>query len=75
MISGSLASQILTYIIDACPDDQKVTIITPEAKLVTIPQANIEARKAGKSSMPEDLVKYLTKPELRDLVEFLANQR
>jgi len=56
-------------------DDQKVTIITPESKLVTIPKANIEARKAGKSSMPEDLVKYLTKPELRDLVEFLANQR
>lgn len=54
-------------------DDQQLTIITAEAKLVTIPKANIEARKAGKSSMPEDLVKYLTKSELRDLLEFLAN--
>jgi hypothetical protein len=27
---------------------------------------------AGKSSMPEDLIKHLSKAELRDLVEFLA---
>jgi quinoprotein glucose dehydrogenase len=56
-------------------DDQKLTLITAEAKLITISKANIEARKPGKSSMPEDLIKYLTKPELRDLVEFLATQR
>ncbi|HEY2411775.1 MAG TPA: PVC-type heme-binding CxxCH protein [Pirellulaceae bacterium] len=54
-------------------DDEKLTLITPEAKLVTIAKANIEARKAGKSSMPEDLVKHLSKAELRDLLEFLAS--
>jgi quinoprotein glucose dehydrogenase len=56
-------------------DDQKLTLITAEGKLVTIAKANIEARKAGKSSMPEDLIKYLNKAELRDLVEFLASLR
>ena len=56
-------------------DDQGLTLITAEGKLATIAKANIEARKAGKSSMPEDLVKYLTKAELRDLVEFLATLR
>jgi quinoprotein glucose dehydrogenase len=54
-------------------DDEKLTLITPEAKLVTIAKANIEARKAGKSSMPEDLLKHLNKAELRDLLEFLAS--
>jgi quinoprotein glucose dehydrogenase len=53
--------------------DEKLVLITPEAKLVTIAKANIEARKAGKSSMPEDLLKHLNKAELRDLVEFLAS--
>ena len=27
----------------------------------------------GKSAMPEDLVRHLTRPEVRDLVEFLAD--
>jgi quinoprotein glucose dehydrogenase len=54
-------------------DDQILTLITAEGKLVTIPKTNIEARRAGKSSMPEDLVKYLSKAELRDLIEFLAS--
>jgi quinoprotein glucose dehydrogenase len=28
---------------------------------------------AGKSAMPEDVVKHLSKSELRDLVEFLSS--
>jgi quinoprotein glucose dehydrogenase len=56
-------------------DDQKVTLMTAEGKLETVPKASIEARKAGKSSMPEDLTKYLSKAELRDLIEFLASLR
>lgn len=56
-------------------DDRVLTLITAEGKLVTIPQAQIEARKSGTSAMPADLTKYLTKSELRDLVEFLASLR
>ena len=34
----------------------------------------IEGRKEGKSSMPEDLIKQLSKDELRDLVEYLSQR-
>jgi quinoprotein glucose dehydrogenase len=56
-------------------DSQVLTLMTAEGKLVTIPQAQIEARKSGTSAMPADLTKYLTKGELRDLLEFLASLR
>lgn len=54
---------------------EKLTLMTAEGSLITIPQAEIEARKAGKSSMPEDLTKHVTKHELRDLIEFLSTLR
>ncbi len=40
--------------------------------LVTIKKNLIEERLRGKSAMPEDVSKSLSKSELRDLVEFLA---
>jgi len=54
-------------------DDKQLTLMTPEAKLIRLAKDKIEARKPGKSSMPEDLLKYVSKSELRDLVEFLAS--
>ncbi|MFL5243707.1 MAG: HEAT repeat domain-containing protein, partial [Gemmataceae bacterium] len=54
-------------------DDKEVKLMTAEAKLVTVPKDQIEERTTGKSAMPEDLVKHLSKSELRDLVEFLAS--
>jgi len=53
-------------------DGKEVKLVTAEGKLVTVPKDQIEERATGKSSMPEDLVKHLSKRELRDLVEFLA---
>jgi quinoprotein glucose dehydrogenase len=53
-------------------DSRGVTLMTAEGQLVTIPADEIDARKPGKSSMPEDLTKDLTKFELRDLVEYLS---
>jgi quinoprotein glucose dehydrogenase len=52
--------------------ESAVKVKTAEGKLLTIAKENIEARKPGKSAMPEDLTKHLTKFEIRDLVEFLA---
>jgi quinoprotein glucose dehydrogenase len=52
---------------------KQVRLITPEGKFVTVPKKDIEARESGKSAMPEDVIKHLSKSELRDLVEFLAN--
>lgn len=56
-------------------DDRQLTLITPEAKLITIPKDQIDERARGPSSMPDTLVKYLTKSELRDLVEFLVERK
>jgi quinoprotein glucose dehydrogenase len=49
-----------------------VKLMTAEGQLITIAKDKIEERNRGKSPMPEDVVKYLSKRELRDLVEFLA---
>ncbi len=54
-------------------DARAITIMTAEGKRVTVPKDQIEERSSGKSAMPEDVVKKLTKRELRDLVEFLAS--
>ena len=43
-----------------------------DGSLKTIRKNLIEERLRGKSAMPEDVAKSLTKAELRDLVEFLA---
>jgi quinoprotein glucose dehydrogenase len=52
--------------------EQELRLMTAEGKLLVIDKSTIEERSVGKSAMPEDLIKYLTKPELRDLVEFLS---
>lgn len=56
-------------------DEKSLTIVTAEGKGVVIPKDQIEDRAAGKSAMPEDVVKQLTKRDVRDLVEYLAAQK
>jgi quinoprotein glucose dehydrogenase len=51
---------------------QEIRLITPEAAYITVAKKDVEARETGKSAMPEDAIKHLSKRELRDLVEFLA---
>jgi quinoprotein glucose dehydrogenase len=53
-------------------DAKELRLVTPEGKPLVIPKIEIEERTAGKSAMPEDMVKHLTKRELRDIVAFLA---
>jgi quinoprotein glucose dehydrogenase len=38
-----------------------------------VARERVAQRLAGKSAMPEDLVKHLSRREMRDLVEFLAS--
>lgn len=54
---------------------KEVKIITAEGKIVTVPVEDIDERDPGKSAMPEDAIKYLSRSELRDLVEFLSQQK
>jgi quinoprotein glucose dehydrogenase len=51
------------------------TIATSDAKIVKVPAADVDFEKPDKSAMPDDLVKKLSKRELRDVVEFLASLR
>ncbi|MBI2928695.1 MAG: HEAT repeat domain-containing protein [Verrucomicrobia bacterium] len=50
----------------------ELTLNSPEDGLVTIKQADIQSRDKGLSAMPEGLTNVLTKPDLRNLVEFLS---
>jgi quinoprotein glucose dehydrogenase len=69
----TLASgQVKTGILKA-EDAKAVRIITPEGVLLTIPRDEIDRRARGPSAMPDDLTRHLSRRELRDLVEFLAN--
>jgi len=53
-------------------DDKVLTLQTAEGNFITIPKASIEQRGRGKSPMPEDVMKLMSKSELRDLVEYLS---
>jgi quinoprotein glucose dehydrogenase len=50
-------------------------INSPEDGLMTVKKADIKTRERGLSGMPEELRQVLTKQELRDLVEFLAQSK
>ncbi len=56
-------------------DAEKLAIMTADAELVTIPQADIDEMRRGQSAMPDDVTKHLTLEEIRDLIEFLAQQK
>ena len=53
-------------------DGTRLILMTAEGNLVTVPLTEVDERARGKSAMPEDLAKKLSKFELRDLVEYLA---
>jgi len=52
---------------------KEYTVVTPENKVIVVPKDDVDTEKPDKSAMPEDLVKKLSKRELRDLVEFLSS--
>lgn len=51
-----------------------VKLMTATGEVVSVPKAKIEERANGKSGMPEDVAKGLTRRDLRDLVEYLSKQ-
>ena len=55
--------------------DEYVQLIDAEAKVTTIKKEDIEGRKKGQSAMPVDLVNHLSQKDIRDVIEFLANQK
>ena len=69
-IDGSVISGILRS-----ETDDEMVLVTAEGNLIRVPQDDIDDVVPGKSSMPEDLIKHLNRRELRDLIEFLAQQK
>ena len=53
-------------------DDKLLKLITPEAIIIDVPKASIESRSIGQSGMPSDIIKQMTKRQLRDIVEYLS---
>jgi quinoprotein glucose dehydrogenase len=54
-------------------DKKEVRLMTPEGTVIVVPVAQIDTRSRGPSAMPADLMKHLSRRELRDLVEFLSS--
>ena len=53
-------------------EGEQVSLQLPDGQILKLDKSGIEDRTTGKSGMPEDLVKKLTKFELRDLIEYLT---
>ncbi len=53
----------------------ELVINSPEDGLVTVKKSDIQSRDKGLSPMPEGMGQVLSKEDLRNLVEFLANQK
>jgi len=53
---------------------ETVKLMTATGEVVSVPKAKIEERASGKSGMPEDVSKGLSRRDLRDLVEYLSKQ-
>ncbi|MDG1875143.1 MAG: c-type cytochrome [Mariniblastus sp.] len=55
--------------------DEFLVLLDADGKEILIEQDAIEGKKQGQSSMPDDLIKQLTKKEVRDLVEYLSGRK
>lgn len=66
-IKGKVTSGILKS-----EDAKELRLMNAEGQIIAIPKSQIDDRSRGPSAMPSDLVKKLSRSEVRDLVEFLA---
>ena len=54
-------------------DENELVLNSPEDGVVTIKKSEIDKRERGLSGMPEGMGDVLSKRDLRDLIEYLAN--
>jgi quinoprotein glucose dehydrogenase len=69
MSSGKVETGILKE-----ENAKEVRLLNADGKTVVVPKDQIDGRNRGPSAMPADLIKKMSRRELRDLVEFLAGQ-
>jgi quinoprotein glucose dehydrogenase len=53
-------------------ENGRVTLQRPDGTVIVLDKSKIEDRAVGKSGMPEDLIKKMSKSDLRDLVEYMS---
>ena len=51
----------------------QLQLMTAKGEVIVLDLVEIDERATGKSAMPQDLVKQLSKSDLRDLVEYMAS--
>ncbi len=56
-------------------DAKSIQMISADGVVLTCEKEEIAERSGGLSAMPEDLIKFLSRGEIRDLVEYLAGLR
>ena len=67
LVDGQIKSGILK-----AEDKKEMRLMTPEGTILVVPVDQIDTRSRGPSAMPADLMKQLSRRDLRDLVEFLS---
>ena len=50
-----------------------IRVLNSDGEIIEIDPADVEERRPDLSAMPEDLLKDVTREELRDLLEYLAS--
>src|SRR5262245_66224283 len=71
MFTTTANTQIYTLSLhDALPicvlkeeNEKEIRLITPEATYLTVAKKDVEARDTGKSAMPDDVIKHLSKSD------------
>jgi quinoprotein glucose dehydrogenase len=53
-------------------DDASYQLMTAQGEIVRVPKESIDFQSAGRSGMPDDVTKSLTRSDIRDLVEYLS---
>ena len=56
-------------------NERELTLMTSEGNLDKISVDEIDIMRQGNSSMPDDLIKKMSRQDLRDLIEFLSRQK
>lgn len=54
-------------------DKKELVINSPEDGIIKVAKKNIDSRERGLSGMPPEMAKILSKQDLRNLIEYLAN--
>ena len=56
-------------------DGATLQLMLPDGTVISLPKDEIDELAKGQSAMPADLIKHLSLADLRDLVEYLAQQK